>query len=47
VISDHVVRILDVHDDAARPYIVMELVGEHDPDAGSSRSAPRHPRVVR
>jgi serine/threonine protein kinase len=34
VISDHVVRILDVHDDAPRPYIVMELVGEHDPDRG-------------
>jgi serine/threonine-protein kinase len=34
VISDHVVRILDVQDDAPRPYIVMELVGEHDPDRG-------------
>jgi len=64
VISDHVVRILDVHGDTehsgseagppgamtrgrpgleagppgamtrGRPYIVMELVGEHDPDRG-------------
>ena len=34
VISDHVVRILDVHDAAPRPYIVMELIGEHDPDRG-------------
>jgi len=34
VISDHVVRILDVHDDESRPYIVMELVGEHDPERG-------------
>jgi serine/threonine-protein kinase len=34
VISDHVVRILDVHGDAPHPYIVMELVGEHDPDRG-------------
>ncbi len=33
VISDHVVRILDVHD-GERPYIVMELVGEHDPTRG-------------
>ncbi len=34
VISDHVVRLLDVHDDEPRPYIVMELIGEHDPDRG-------------
>jgi len=34
VISDHVVRVLDVHGDEARPYIVMELVGEHDPERG-------------
>jgi serine/threonine protein kinase len=33
VISDHVVRILDVHD-GEPPYIVMELVGEHDPERG-------------
>jgi hypothetical protein len=33
VISDHVVRVLDVHD-GERPYIVMELVGEHDPTRG-------------
>jgi hypothetical protein len=30
VISDHVVRVLDVHD-GERPYIVMELIAEHDP----------------
>ena len=29
VISDYVVRVLDVHD-GVRPYIVMELVAEHD-----------------
>jgi serine/threonine protein kinase len=34
VISDYVVRVLDVHDDDAHPYIVMELVGEHDPERG-------------
>lgn len=34
VISDHVVRVLDVHEAGARPYIVMELVGEHDPERG-------------
>lgn len=34
VISDHVVRVLDVHNGEAHPYIVMELVGEHDPDQG-------------
>ena len=34
VISDHVVRVLDVHGGDARPYIVMELVGEHDPERG-------------
>jgi hypothetical protein len=33
VISDHVVRMLDVHD-GAPPYIVMELVGEHEPRRG-------------
>jgi hypothetical protein len=33
VISDHVVRVLDVAD-GERPYIVMELVGEHDPQHG-------------
>ncbi|CAN5886850.1 hypothetical protein BH11MYX3_BH11MYX3_40920 [soil metagenome] len=32
VVSDHVVRILDVDGDGAHPYIVMELVAEHDPD---------------
>ena len=30
VVSDHVVRVHDVHDDDPA-YIVMELVGEHDP----------------
>lgn len=32
VISDHVVRVLDVNSDGEHPYIVMELVAEHDPD---------------
>ena len=34
VISDHVVRVLDVHDDGAHRYIVMELIGEHEPLRG-------------
>jgi serine/threonine protein kinase len=34
VVGDHVVRVLDVHDSDERPYIVMELVGEHDPHRG-------------
>jgi len=34
VISEHVVRVLDVHDGEARPYIVMEIVGEYDPERG-------------
>jgi eukaryotic-like serine/threonine-protein kinase len=35
VISGHVVRVIDVHSDGeGHPYIVMELVGEHDPDKG-------------
>lgn len=34
VISDHVVRVHDVHHGENHPYIVMELVGEHDPDKG-------------
>ena len=34
VISDHVVRVLDVHEAGAHPYIVMELIGEHDPERG-------------
>lgn len=33
VISDHVVRILDVHE-GEPSFIVMELVAEHDPDRG-------------
>ncbi len=31
VASDHVVRVLDVHDDGTHRYIVMELIGEYDP----------------
>ncbi|MEO7731193.1 MAG: protein kinase [Kofleriaceae bacterium] len=34
VISDHVVRVLDVHEGPGRPYIVMELVAEHDEQRG-------------
>lgn len=34
VVSDHVVRIYDVPDDDP-PYLVMELVGEHDPARGT------------
>lgn len=34
VTSDHVVRVFDVHD-AEPPYIVMELIGEHDPRTGA------------
>ncbi|HEU4731973.1 MAG TPA: protein kinase, partial [Kofleriaceae bacterium] len=34
VISEHVVRVIDVHD-AEPPYIVMELVGEHEPRTGA------------
>jgi serine/threonine protein kinase len=34
VISDHVVRVLDVHHGDSHPYIVMELVGEHDAEKG-------------
>lgn len=46
VISDHVVRVLDVEDDGEHPYIVMELVAEHDPDRdalalGASAAATR------
>jgi hypothetical protein len=33
VTSEHVVRVFDVHD-GEPPYIVMELVGEHDPRTG-------------
>jgi len=53
LISDHVVRVLDVHDDDRQPYIVMELVGEHDPERGeivlgmaASSSAPGDPDEV-
>ena len=34
VISDYVVRVVDVQTGDAHPYIVMELVGEHDPEQG-------------
>ncbi|HEY0189857.1 MAG TPA: serine/threonine-protein kinase [Kofleriaceae bacterium] len=34
VISAHVVRVVDVHADQP-PYLVMELVGEHEPRAGT------------
>ena len=34
VISDHVVRVLDVYDDGEHRYIVMELVGEYEPLRG-------------
>lgn len=34
IISDYVVRVHDVHE-SGTPYIVMELVGEHDPRTGS------------
>jgi hypothetical protein len=38
VISEHVVRVLDVHQ-AEPPYIVMELVGEHHPRTGALEPA--------
>jgi serine/threonine protein kinase len=51
MISDHVVRVLDVHDAQVRPYIVMELVAEHDVVSGElamgSSSASCRPRDVR
>lgn len=34
VISEHVVRVLDVQVGEGHPYIVMELVSEYDPDKG-------------
>jgi serine/threonine protein kinase len=34
VISEHVVRVLDVQYGEGHPYIVMELVNEYDPDKG-------------
>ena len=34
VTSEHVVRVFDVHDGES-PYIVMELVGEHEPGTGA------------
>jgi len=54
VVSDHVVRVLDVHHDHGHdhghPYIVMELVGEYDPEQGElvlgSASAAARPRSI-
>ena len=50
VISDHVVRVLDVHD-GERPYIVMELIAEYDPRRATQTSgasaAVLRPRDVR
>jgi len=50
VVSDHVVRIHDVPDDDP-PYLVMELVGEHDPARGTlvpaSSAARCRPRDLR
>jgi serine/threonine protein kinase len=34
VVSDQVVRVLDVQDERDPAYLVMELVGEHDPQRG-------------
>ena len=34
VVSEHVVRVLDVQIGEGHPYIVMELVSEYDPDKG-------------
>lgn len=34
VVSEHVVRVLDVHYGEGRPYIVMELVSEYDAEKG-------------
>jgi serine/threonine protein kinase len=36
VISEHVVRVLDVQYGEGHPYIVMELVSEYDPDKGEA-----------
>ncbi len=50
LISDHVVRVFDVHDDEP-PYIVMELIAEHDPKTGvlapGASAAARRPEGVR
>ncbi|HEU4611602.1 MAG TPA: serine/threonine-protein kinase, partial [Kofleriaceae bacterium] len=34
IVSEHVVRVLDVQYGEGHPYIVMELVSEYDPDKG-------------
>jgi serine/threonine protein kinase len=36
VVSEHVVRVLDVQYGEGHPYIVMELVSEYDPDKGEA-----------
>ncbi len=50
LISDHVVRVFDVHDDEP-PYIVMELIAEHDPATGvlapGASAAARRPETIR
>jgi hypothetical protein len=50
VISDHVVRVLDVHAERDPAYLVMELVGEHDPERGllapGASAAVTRPRSV-
>jgi len=50
VVSDHVVRVLDVQDDGDTPFIVMELVGEHDVDRDvtvpAASAAVTRPRTV-
>jgi len=50
VVSEHVVRVLDVQYGDGHPYIVMELVGEYDADKGEvvlgTTAAALHPRSV-
>jgi serine/threonine protein kinase len=36
IVSEHVVRVLDVQYGEGHPYIVMELVSEYDPDKGEA-----------
>ncbi len=50
VISEHVVRVLDVQYGDGRPYIVMELVSEYDPEKGEvvrgTTAAASRPRSI-
>lgn len=50
VISDHVVRVLDVQYGDGHPYIVMELVSEYDPERGEvvlgTTAAASRPRSI-